>query len=347
LCMDTFMLRALSLANRGIGNVAPNPLVGCVIVHDNKVIGEGWHEHFGGPHAEVNAINSIKDKTLLSTSTLYVTLEPCSHTGKTPPCADLIIKMKIPKVVIATTDPNPLVSGQGIKRLRENGIEVVYGILESRARFQNRRFFVFHEKKRPYIILKWAQSKDGFIDAVRENGQKGSIPISGQMAHQLVHQWRAEEAAILVGKNTGLIDNPSLTVRLWQGKNPVRILIDPMLEVPGDSKIYNDEVRTIVFNRLETRNIFHVDRIQLDFSEPILPKILEYLHYEGLQSVLVEGGAETIKRFLDANIWDEIRRFTSKTELGNGLKGPKLELQSQVKQAIADDSLEIFYKFTA
>lgn len=339
------MLRALSLANRGIGNVAPNPLVGCVIVHQDKIIGEGWHEQFGGPHAEVNAIRSVQDKSLLKDSTLYVSLEPCSHTGKTPPCADLIIEMGIPKVVIATTDPNPLVSGNGIKRLRQNGIEVIYGILESRARFLNRRFFVFHEKKRPYIILKWAQSKDGYIDAAREKGEKGSIAISGPEAHQLVHQWRAEEASILIGKNTGMVDNPSLTVRLWKGKNPVRVLIDPMLELPGDSKLFNDEARTIVFNRLETRTIFHVDRIQLDFSEPILPRILEYLHFEGIQSVLVEGGAETLKHFINANLWDEIRRFSSKNELGNGLKAPELKLQSQVKQAIAEDTLEVFYQF--
>jgi diaminohydroxyphosphoribosylaminopyrimidine deaminase/5-amino-6-(5-phosphoribosylamino)uracil reductase len=231
--------------------------------------------------------------------------------------------------------------------LRENGVEVKYGILEARARFQNRRFFVFHEKKRPYIVLKWAQSKDGFIDATRENGEKGSVAISGPMAHQLVHQWRSEEAAILIGKKTGLIDNPSLTVRLWEGKNPIRVLIDPMLEISGDSNIYNDDARTLVFNKLETRNIFHVDRIQLDFSEPILPKILEYLHYEGIQSVLVEGGAETLKRFLEADLWDEIRRFTSSNNLDSGLKAPTLELKSQVKQAIADDTLEIFYKFTA
>ena len=345
--METFMLRALNLANRGIGNVAPNPLVGCVIVHDDVIIGEGWHTEFGDAHAEVNAINSVKDKSLLKDSTLYVTLEPCSHTGKTPPCADLIIQMKIPKVVIATVDPNPLVSGKGIAKLEAAGIEVICGILEQKTRFQNRRFITFHTKKRPYIILKWAQSADGFMDVLRDEKTKGSIAISGEAAHQLAHQWRSEEAAILVGKNTAINDNPQLNVRLWQGKNPVRVLIDPMLQVQGDGKIFNADARTLVFNRLETRNIFNVDRIQLDFSENILPKILEYLHFEGIQSLIVEGGSDTLSRFIHAGLWDEVRRFTSKKEITDGLKAPIINDKAQVSFPVEEDLLDIFYTLSS
>lgn len=338
------MLRALNLANRGIGDVAPNPLVGCVIVQNELIIGEGWHKEFGGPHAEVNAINSVKDKSLLTSSTLYVTLEPCSHVGKTPPCADLIIQLKIPKVVIATFDPNPLVSGKGIAKLEAAGVEVICGVLEEKARFLNRRFITFHTKKRPYIILKWAQSADGFMDVLRDEKSNGSVAISGEAAHQLVHQWRSEEAAILVGKNTAINDNPQLNVRLWQGKNPIRVLIDPMLEVQGDSKIFNKDARTLVFNRLETRNIFNIDRIQLDFSENILPKILEYLHFEGIQSLIVEGGNDTLNRFIKAGFWDEIRRFTSQKEIVNGLKAPTIEDQARVSIPVEEDLLEIYYQ---
>lgn len=342
--METYMLGALSLASRGIGKVAPNPIVGCVIVHNEVVIGEGYHEEFGGPHAEVNAINSVQNKSLLAESTLYVTLEPCSHTGKTPPCADLIIRMKIPRVVIATVDPNPLVAGKGIEKLRAAGIEVITGVLEEKAKFQNRRFFTFHTERRPYIILKWAQSSDGFMDAVRDDKTTGSIAISGKVAHQIVHQWRSEESAILVGKTTAINDNPQLNVRLWEGKNPVRVLIDPMLQVSGDSKIFNKDARTLVFNRLETRNIFHIDRIQLDFSEDILPKIMEYLHYEGLQSLIVEGGSDTLQRFIKAGLWDEIRRFSSKKAMKDGLKAPIVDLTPQVSVPISEDIFDIFYK---
>ncbi|MEX1188263.1 MAG: bifunctional diaminohydroxyphosphoribosylaminopyrimidine deaminase/5-amino-6-(5-phosphoribosylamino)uracil reductase RibD [Bacteroidia bacterium] len=344
--MEVFMRRALELARRGLGSVAPNPMVGCVIVHNNEIIGEGWHRQYGEAHAEVNAINSVNDKDILSKSTLYVTLEPCSHFGKTPPCADLILKYKIPKVVIASIDPNPLVAGRGISKLRDAGLEVIEGVLQDESNFLNRRFITFHEKKRPYVILKWAQSADGFIDSVRQDDSKGSFAISSTSSHQLSHKYRTEEQAILIGKSTALNDLPQLTSRLWPGKNPLRILIDPMLEVPSHNPVLNTDSRTLVFNKLETRQIFNVDRIQLDFSKPVLNNILDYLYYEGIQSVIVEGGKFTLERFIKAELFDEIRRFTSlKLKIKNGLKAPEISLSAVESQVIAKaDLLEIFRK---
>jgi diaminohydroxyphosphoribosylaminopyrimidine deaminase / 5-amino-6-(5-phosphoribosylamino)uracil reductase len=341
--MQKYMQRALELAAFGIGNVAPNPLVGCVIVHNEKIIGEGWHQKFGGPHAEVNAINSVNNKQLLAESTLYVTLEPCNHHGKTPPCVDLILQYKIPKVVIATLDVNPIVSGKGVARLKQNGVEVSFGILAQEAQFQNRRFITFHQKKRPYIILKWAQSADGFIDKKRETGEKGSFQISGKAAQIALHQWRSEEAGILVGKNTALIDNPKLNTRLWAGNNPVRIIIDTNLEVPRTHHIYDNSVRTFIFNRLETRAIFSTQLIQLDFTKPVIPKILEYAAYENIQSILVEGGAFTIQQFIQANLWDEARVISSLSNINDGLSAPSLPVKPTENLQIGKDSLEIFF----
>ena len=337
------MQRALELASFGIGNVAPNPLVGCVIVHNDKIIGEGWHQKFGGPHAEVNAINNVKNKQLLPESTLYVTLEPCNHHGKTPPCVDLILHHKIPKVAIATLDVNPIVSGKGVAKLRENGVGVTFGMLAQEAQFQNRRFITFHQKKRPYIILKWAQSADGFIDKKREIGESGSFQISGKAAQIDLHRWRSEEAGILVGKNTALIDNPKLNTRLWVGNNPVRIIIDTNLEVPRTHHIYDNSVRTFIFNRLETRTILSTQLIQLDFSRPVLPKILEYAAYENIQSILVEGGAFTIQQFIQTNLWDEARVITAPFNLNEGLKAPYLQANSNKMEQLGEDLLEFYY----
>ena len=337
------MKRALELAERGKGSVAPNPMVGCVIVHQNKIIGEGWHRQYGMEHAEVNAINSVENKMLLPHSSLYVTLEPCSHFGKTPPCADLIIEHKIPKVIIATNDPNPLVEGQGINKLQDNNVKVRTGILETESRFMNRRFFTFFEKKRPHIILKWAQTADGFMDRERPSGEKGSFQISSEESSRTVHRWRTEEAGILVGKNTVMTDNPLLTVRKWPGKNPVRIMIDPNLEVSKYSHILDGSARTIIFNRLETRTIFNNQFVQLDFSKDILPDILMYLHYEGIQSVMVEGGAETLKRFIENGTWDEARIIRSDMILEQGLRAPTIPAGESVLSKIGKDQLiEIF-----
>ncbi len=338
------MHRALELAKRGFGNVAPNPMVGCVIVHNDSIIGEGWHQQFGQAHAEVNAINSVINQELLAQSTLYVTLEPCSHFGKTPPCADLIITKNIPKVVIASIDPNPKVSGKGIEKLKTAGIEVISGILDAEAKFINRRFNTFHQKKRPYIILKWAQSADGFMDKQRSTNEAGSFAISSPEAHQLTHRWRTEEQAILIGKTTAINDQPLLTARLWPGKNPLRILIDPNLEVDLSNPIFNEDARTLVFNRLESRLIFNTERIQLDFSQNVLENILSYLHYEGIQSVLVEGGRQTLDSFIESNLFDEIRRFTSlELKLDEGLKAPQIEMLALECYTIENkDFLEVF-----
>lgn len=338
------MKRALELAAQGMGNVAPNPLVGCVIVYEDRIIGEGFHQRYGGAHAEVNAINSVEDKSLLAKSTLYVTLEPCNHQGLTPACTELIITHKIPKVVIATVDPNPLVSGKGIERLREAGILVELGLMEDEARWMNRRFNTFHEKQRPYIILKWAETQDGFMDILRENGETGSFAISGKEAKVMVHRWRTEEAAILVGSRTVFIDNPQLTARHWEGKDPVRIVIDANLKVPRTHRIFEDRGRTIVFNRLETRPIFNIEYVQLNFAEEILPRIMDFLRYEKLTSVIVEGGAATLGRFLELGLWDEIRRFKAPMNLESGLKAPILEGIPAEMMQVGEDVLEVYYR---
>ena len=342
--MEMFMNRALELAAQGMGKVAPNPLVGCVIVFEDQIIGEGFHQRFGGAHAEVNAINSVDDKSLLQKSTMYVTLEPCNHQGLTPACTELIITHKIPKVVIATVDPNPLVSGKGIERLREAGIHVELGLMEEESRWMNRRFNTFHEKQRPYIILKWAETQDGFMDILRENGETGSFAISGKEAKTMVHRWRTEEAAILVGSRTVFIDNPQLTARHWEGKDPVRIVIDANLKVPRTHRIFEDRGRTIVFNRLETRPIFNIEYVQLNFAEEILPRIMDYLHYEKLTSVIVEGGAATLGRFLEIGLWDEIRRFKAPMKLDAGLKAPIVEGSPSETMQVGEDLLEVFYR---
>ncbi len=338
------MKRALELAAQGMGNVAPNPLVGSVIVYEDRIIGEGFHQRYGGAHAEVNAINSVEDKSLLEKSTLYATLEPCNHQGLTPACTELIIANKIPKVVIATIDPNPLVSGKGIARLREVGIQVELGLLEEEARWMNRRFITFHEKQRPYIILKWAETQDGFMDILRENGETGSFAISGKEAKVMVHRWRTEEATILVGSRTVFIDNPQLTARHWEGKDPVRIVIDANLKVPRTHRIFEDRGRTIVFNRLETRPIFNIEYVQLNFAEEILPRIMDYLRYEKLSSVIVEGGAATLGRFLELGLWDEIRRFIAPMKLEAGLKAPIIEGSPSETIQVGEDILEVYYR---
>ena len=336
------MERALLLAERGLGFVAPNPLVGCVIVHNDLIIGEGWHREFGKEHAEVNAIHSVENNELLPYSTLYVTLEPCNHQGKTPPCTDLILKYKIPEVIIASSDPNPLVAGKGIEKLKTNNVKVKTGILERESRLLNRRFFTFHEKKRPYIILKWAETSDGVIDKERQRGETGSFQISSEETGSLVHRWRSEEAAILVGKTTAIIDDPFLTARKWPGKNPIRVLIDPSLKVSKDAHILDGAVKTIIFNRLETKTIFNNQFVQLDFSKNVLPDIMMFLHYEGIQSVIVEGGARTLDYFIEAGLWDEARIIRSPLMLGKGLKSPAIpEGKSRISCVGKDMLIEV------
>lgn len=305
-----YMQRCLQLALNAQGRTFPNPLVGSVIVHDGKIIGEGFHKRAGEPHAEVMAINSVRDKSLLKHSTLYVNLEPCSHYGKTPPCADLIIKWQIPRVVIATKDTSAKVSGRGIEKLKSAGIDVTVGVLEKQARWLNRRFFTFHEKKRPYVILKWAQTADGFIDPLRQSKERRSIAISSKFAHSLVHKWRAAENSILVGTNTVINDDPQLTVRQWFGQNPVRICIDDKSRIPKDSKIFDSQAPTICLKDAKYKDI---------------ELLLDYLYRKNIQSVMVEGGAMVLNEFLRKNIWDEIRIFFVKSLFLHGLKAPQVE----------------------
>jgi diaminohydroxyphosphoribosylaminopyrimidine deaminase/5-amino-6-(5-phosphoribosylamino)uracil reductase len=335
--VEKFMQRAFELAEFGLGHVAPNPMVGCVIVHNSTIIGEGWHRKFGEAHAEVNAIASVADSKLLAESTLYVTLEPCNHFGKTPPCTELIIQSGIKRVVIATIDPNPLVSGKGVERLRNAGVEVEIGILEEDALFINRRFITFQTEKRPYIILKWAETADRFMDKIRAKDELGSFQISGNESNRIVHRWRAEESAILVGANTAITDNPKLSARLWPGKNPIRIVIDPNLRLTGSSHLLDNSVRTLIFNRLQTKTVFNTEFIQLDFTKEILPDVVSFLHHEKVQSILVEGGATTLNHFLTAGLWDEIRVIRSNKYLKAGLQSPEMPLIGYRSEKYGED----------
>lgn len=317
------MQRCLQLAKMGIGNVAPNPMVGSVIVFEDKIIGEGYHQKYGEAHAEVNAINSVKDKSLLEKSTIYVNLEPCSHFGKTPPCANLIVEKKIPRVVIGCLDSNVDVAGKGIEKLKSAGIEVEINILEKECRELNIRFFTFHEKKRPYVILKWAQSADGFIDVKRTNQQKGIVWMSQPETKKLVHQWRHEEAGILVGWKTIATDNPELTCREVIGKNPIRIVIDQDLRLDYTAfKVGNRSTPTIVLTKKEA-----VAGAGLEFINPSnfsIAEILNSLHQQKIQSVIIEGGKTTIENFITSGIWDEARIIQGITTISEGELAPKI-----------------------
>jgi diaminohydroxyphosphoribosylaminopyrimidine deaminase/5-amino-6-(5-phosphoribosylamino)uracil reductase len=320
---EKYMQRCLSLAEKGLGHVAPNPLVGCVVVHDDAVLGEGYHEEFGQAHAEVNAIESVSDKSLLENSTLYVSLEPCTHHGKTPPCVDLIIKHKIPRVVVGCTDPFEEVNGKGIKKLRSAGIEVTVGVLEKECREMNRRFFTYHEKFRPYIILKWAQSSDGFVDALRAPDEPRAI-ISGPDSLKLSHQWRCEEQAILVGTQTALNDNPFLTARLFTGKNPLRVLLDRELKVPADFHLLDGSVPTLVFNLQKSGVEGNTEYVRIDAGSDELKPVLAELYKRNIQSLIVEGGSKLLGTFILQGLWDEARVFISPAKLVNGIMAPHI-----------------------
>lgn len=319
---ERYMHRALFLAKLGLGKVAPNPLVGCVIVHDNTIIGEGYHQFYGGPHAEVNAIRQVQNPDLLKNATAYVTLEPCSHFGKTPPCSDLLIKSGIKKVVIGTKDSNPLVAGKGIEKLNKAGIDVIENVLENECRQINRRFFTFHEKSRPYVILKWAQTSDGYLDKQRSSNEIGVNWISEPETKSLVHKWRSEEQAILVGRNTIMNDNPSLTVRDFTGKNPIRIVIDSQLAISNMKNVFSDDAETLVFNRIKNEKIGNIEWIKIQETNTDL--ILKELYKRGIQSVLVEGGSRTLQYFIIDNVWDEARVIVGNVQFGGGVKAPVL-----------------------
>ncbi|MFV0396995.1 MAG: bifunctional diaminohydroxyphosphoribosylaminopyrimidine deaminase/5-amino-6-(5-phosphoribosylamino)uracil reductase RibD [Bacteroidales bacterium] len=317
-----YMLRALELAEKGRGRVSPNPMVGAVIVHDDCIIGEGYHRVFGEAHAEVNAVNSVRNKELLSKSTLYVTLEPCSHWGKTPPCAELIIRMGIPKVIIACVDPFPKVAGRGIAMMREAGIEIEIGLCEEEARQQNKVFFTAFEKCRPYITLKWAQSADGFLDKKREPDAP-HVPtiISTPYTHMLVHKLRSEVDGIMVGTNTVIQDNPSLTVRRWSGHNPTRITVDRTHRIPSEYHLLDGSTPTLLFTSTVQEGI-KAEQIEIDFDKDPLLQILWKLHSRKIYHLLVEGGSQLHESFIQAGLWDELIVETSATALHEGVKAP-------------------------
>jgi len=337
-----FMKRALELAALGSGHVAPNPLVGCVIVHEGKIIGEGYHAQFGGPHAEVNAIASVVDDALLKHSTLYVTLEPCAHFGKTPPCANLIVQKGIPRVVVGCRDPFPEVDGKGIELLRSAGVEVVTDVLHDECRWINRRFFTFHEKKRPYVMLKWAQSADGFMDVDRTVGNRGSFMISHPDTQVMVHVWRAEEASILVGKNTMLNDDPALTVRRVTGKNPLRIVLSSQpIDLLNFELSSHDAPTWVMTNETETQ----VQNVRYVACKNVrdIPSVLNRLHREQVLSILVEGGATVLNSFLESGLWDEARVIVSETTLLTGLIAPVMKSAVSEEDNYASDSIRYYY----
>lgn len=333
------MSRCLELAVMGMGSVSPNPMVGAVLVHDGRIIGEGYHERYGQPHAEVNCIKSVKpeDRHLIADATIYVSLEPCSHHGKTPPCADLIIQNRIKKVVTGSHDPNPLVSGRGITRMREAGIEVIENVLQAECDFLNRRFITFHTLHRPYVVLKWAQSAEGYMAGTGD----AQVWFSDEYSQKLSHKWRTEEDAILVGARTAIVDDPQLTSRLWPGRNPVRILVDPQLRVPQTSRIFGEEAMTIIYNEikegLDGGNVY----IRLRSGENFTTQILADLYRRTIMSVIIEGGAYTLHEFIKAGLWDEARIIMTSVPIPAGIPAPAIDGKIVKEEQLVNDTLII------
>jgi diaminohydroxyphosphoribosylaminopyrimidine deaminase/5-amino-6-(5-phosphoribosylamino)uracil reductase len=322
---EKFMQRCLDLAKMGAGYTSPNPMVGSVVVYEERIIGEGFHRRCGEAHAEVNAVNSVRDKSLLRKSTLYVNLEPCAHQGRTPACSTMIIENRIPKVVVGSTDPFEKVAGKGIQMLRNAGCEVVIGILDKECRELNRRFFTYHILKRPYIILKWAQSSDGFIDfnrppdaPIRPNW------ITDEFSRTLVHKWRAEEDAIMVGTNTAAKDNPKLDVRNWFGKNPIRVVLDRKLRLSENLSLFDSKIQTLVFTEQQKKSKFNSEFIQIDFSKNLYEQVFKHLYDRQILSVIIEGGAQLINGLLKINLWDEARIFVGDKVFFEGIEAPKM-----------------------
>ena len=338
-----YMDRCLELARKGLGSTAPNPMVGCVLVAGGRIIGEGYHREYGKAHAEVNAIQSVKNAELLASSTLYVNLEPCSHHGKTPPCSGLIMESGIPRVVIGTRDPNQLVSGRGISLLTDHGVAVTLGIRDKECQELNRRFFTHHENNRPYIILKWAETKDGFIDRERTPGTSGSINwITGTMERQLVHKWRSEEQAILVGTRTALTDDPELTVRDWSGRQPLRLVIDRQGKLPGSLKLLKGDTPTVIFSEKALKPAENMRQVRITGDRDMIDGILVYLYDNEIQSLIVEGGRETLEGFIKRNLWDEARVFTGDQLFKGGIKAPRLTGKASKELQIGNSILSIF-----
>ncbi len=337
---EHYMKRCLELGSRALREVAPNPMVGSVIVYENEIIGEGYHQIYGKEHAEVNAIRSVSDKSLLKKSTLYVNLEPCSHFGKTPPCADLIIEHQIPHVVIGNIDTNALVSGQGIEKLKKAGIKVDIGVIQAECRELNKRFFTHHEKKRPYVILKWAQTQDGFIDVKRSLTDKEKpLQVSNNASQKLVHQWRSEEQAIIVGTNTALLDNPQLTVRVIAGKNPLRIVLDRTLRIPTDYHLFDKSTPTLVLTEKEIASHINLEYVGIDFTIPLVPQILQELYKRNIRSLLVEGGERLLSSFIQSGFWDEANVFISSKKINEGIHAPIFIEQPKSVENINGDQL--------
>ncbi|MCK5824907.1 MAG: bifunctional diaminohydroxyphosphoribosylaminopyrimidine deaminase/5-amino-6-(5-phosphoribosylamino)uracil reductase RibD [Ichthyobacteriaceae bacterium] len=323
---EKYMRRCLELAQNGLGTTSPNPMVGAVIVYNDKIIGEGWHRKAGEPHAEPNAIKSVKNPELLKKSTIYVSLEPCSHYGKTPPCTDLILEKEIPNIVIGIIDPFAKVCGNGINKLKQHGRNVIVGVLEDDCNNQNKRFFTFHRKNRPYVILKWAQTIDGFIDKIRnENSAKEPNWISNKYSKQLVHKWRSEEDAIMVGTNTAINDNPKLDTRLWKGKNPTRVVLDRTLRIPENYTLLDDSIKTIVITEKEKQNTTNIFYEKTEFNKDIFANnLMQILVKHNIQSIIIEGGKQTLQWLIDADVWDEARIFEGQKYFGNGIKAPEI-----------------------
>ena len=327
---EKYLKRCLELAKFGLPSAMPNPSVGAVIVYKGHIIGEGFTAAYGGPHAEVNAIKNVKDKSLLKDATLYVSLEPCSHFGKTPPCCDLILKHDIPTIVVGTIDPHSVVSGNGIKKLQDAGKKVLVGVLEKECIDLNRRFFTFHQKKRPYIILKWAESQDGFIAPSTKLEHK-PVWITNEYSRQLVHKWRTEEQAILIGTQTAIDDNPKLNARDWFGKNPIKIVLDQKNRIPKENYIFDKQSETL-----------RITADTIDFNEKVGEKIAALLFENNIQSVIIEGGSRTLQTFLDEDLWDEARIFKGPIVFRTGVKAPLYSGTLISKSTIKNDELLIF-----
>lgn len=338
---ESYMHRCIELAQLGAGNVAPNPMVGSVLVHNDRIIGEGYHRQYGKAHAEVNCIASVlpADRHLIPQSTLYVSLEPCAHFGKTPPCANLILSERIPKVVIGSKDPFEQVNGRGIRILQEGGVEVIQGVLEKKCDQLNNRFFTFHRKQRPYVILKWAQTADNKIDT---EGQDRLL-ISNAYTNRLVHKWRSEEAGILVGTNTALMDNPKLSNRLWSGNQPVRMVIDMDLKLPLHLHLFDQSQPTLVFNSIKNVD-GSIRYIQLSDRDDLIPQLLNALYSLKIQSVIIEGGTKTIQSFIEHETWDEARIITNTVlRISKGLSAPVLNHAQLISsQMIGQDLIQTF-----
>ncbi len=341
---ELYMQRCIELASSGLGNTAPNPIVGAVIVYRGRIIGEGYHKEYGQAHAEANAINSVKEKELLPCSTLYVNLEPCCHHGKTPPCTDLIVQTGIKRVVIGSVDIHHVVAGKGISRIRNSGCEVKTGVMKNECLHLNRRFFTFHKKKRPYIILKWAQSADGFIDIDREpSAKKQPNWITSKKLRMLVHKWRSQEQAIMVGTNTAIMDNPKLNTRLWFGRNPIRIVIDPKLELPENLSIFDNSQKTIIVNEKKEKIEDNIKWLKIS-CEPshMIKQLMSYLYEQNIQSIIIEGGNILLQSFINQGFWDEARVFTGNQFFADGINAPLIKGKLETINEFHKEVLYVF-----